>query len=433
MHKGCRHDVSSAYLEKVCIERYANALLHQHDHHGGIRAVVRSAARAFEHGRLLYLYGSYHLVCPPFVNWSEKTLTKTFLSVGNSSSSNHKVAEQAQTNLDRCIALLDHLSDACCAASQHRQILLDITSLGSTKLKSRDDADDLLSSRVPIGNPAKSNSSLASPASDANAQASPGSLEQNAQKAATQPLAQTLQKPVKQPPRHVQKQMQEQQKLKQEQEQQEQKLEEKQRQQQALHQQIQQHLHRHQQQQQQQQPQQSSTAEVAQAQGTQLQQSSLQPTQQTYQSSQQLPQQADQLSGLTPLAQTTQLQHPANNPWTELQNHTAMLFGTTLGPPTADQQHVTEHQPFSLNTPGDLGGHHNGDEFTSATTPSYYFQQPQPLFDPSLGLNGGTNGIGTPAAGSASQPMTNQADLAFWREMPIGCADPGDWNIFTDR
>jgi hypothetical protein len=54
----------------------------------------------------------------------------------------------------QCTDLLEHLSETCSTASQHRQILLDISRLSSTKLRSRDDAENLLSSRVPSQAPA---------------------------------------------------------------------------------------------------------------------------------------------------------------------------------------------------------------------------------------------------------------------------------------
>ena len=36
-------------------------------------------------------------------------------------------------------------------------------------------------------------------------------------------------------------------------------------------------------------------------------------------------------------------------------------------------------------------------------------------------------------ASNGNLTMANQADLAFWREMPIGCADLSDWDSFTNR
>ena len=92
------------------------------------------------------------------------------ISVGNSSSLDPAIAQEANAGLQKvrsqitkvshrevcilipllqCTDLLEHLSETCSTASQHRQILLDITRLSSTKLRSRDDAENLLSSRVP--------------------------------------------------------------------------------------------------------------------------------------------------------------------------------------------------------------------------------------------------------------------------------------------
>lgn len=70
----------------------------------------------------------------------------------------------------QCTDLLEHLSETCSTASQHRQILLDITRLSSTKLRSRDDAENLLSSRVPTQaqNPALSATPSSSEALAAN-------------------------------------------------------------------------------------------------------------------------------------------------------------------------------------------------------------------------------------------------------------------------
>jgi hypothetical protein len=52
---------------------------------------------------------------------------------------------------------------------------------------------------------------------------------------------------------------------------------------------------------------------------------------------------------------------------------------------------------------------------------------------PNTSLSGFDSTLSTGLNNTSSNPlMASQADLAFWREMPIGCADPGDWNIFTD-
>lgn len=41
----------------------------------------------------------------------------------------------------------------------------------------------------------------------------------------------------------------------------------------------------------------------------------------------------------------------------------------------------------------------------------------------------GNNAMSMPFS---ANPSTNQADLAFWREMPIG-EDAGEWGFFTDQ
>lgn len=401
------------------------------------------------------------------------------------------MADQANANLDKCIKLLDHLSDACCAASQHRQILLDITSLGSTKLKSRDDAEDLLSSRVPdqstpltvpVTLPPKAASPSLSPRQAAASSAPPAvsNQQQQQQGASASPSTQTQSVP---PPQTLPPQltpstatqqlptasagpyavaatnqpqsllmplatsqpanlpMQQMQQLQQGQSVQQQHPQNNPQLQPVTQQTGQGQLH-------QPAPQQAVPRQSPQVQQTQpLPQQQQQNTMVTQQQPPTLLQQQPHQSQPQPQPQQQQQ-------FQTQQLHNLFGFHHASAPGSTPLQ-TSMAQPTQLQTPQPTFASMADTPVTAnpflsnAPTPSSFdafyaqFTQPSP-YDPSLALNptnssGNTTSHGLPtnnASGNNANPtsvMTNQADLAFWREMPIGCADPGDWNIFTDR
>lgn len=338
--------------------------------------------------------------------------TAATIYVGNSSSSDTKVAGEANTNLNKCIRLLDELSDACSAASQHRQILLDITSLSSTKLRSRDDADNLLSSRVPTqaqlqqpkegkaaSGPAKSPKQ---PGSAASAKASLPAVQQK------QPRRSSTASADKQRQAAVPRQSQAS----------------------TSKQSV---------------P--SSPAKQSQptlpvAQPMIMQQPSPSVVQQPVAAigapellsmqPQQLGVAAVNNTAALPADLTNSMTHWANaTRFNQEQSHTAAnslapipslqsqaLLGTLAGAPQS-QPAAVHRSPAEAFLPVDAASLEVN--HVPSFTAQQYGTQSQNPFDWSIFANASTN-----------LAPANQADLAFWREMPIGFADTSDWDVFTD-
>lgn len=219
----------------------------------------------------------------------------------------------------QCTDLLEHLSETCSTASQHRQILLDITRLSSTKLRSRDDAENLLSSRVPIQSTSHSNntkSTSVEPAPYVNAE--------SAVKAETSaPI-----KPIDQSASTTQANV-------------------------------------------------SSTSNV-------------QP-----------------VSSMAPASASMQTNMVPQN------NGSQMPMAPTF---TYPQMPVQVDGIASYNNPF----------MTGQAQPSSFLTNSN-AFNPTFDFS--NNAMSMPFS---SNPSTNQADLAFWREMPIG-EDAGEWGFFTDQ
>ena len=349
--------------------------------------------------------------------------TAATIYVGNSSSSDTKVAGQANTNLNKCIRLLDELSDACSAASQHRQILLDITSLSSTKLRSRDDAENLLSSRVPgqakvqtkaTKGPAKSPRAPGSTASSSSQlpnvqqpapRASSKNRSQQGQASQDRQQAPSQQQPQAQPanktsPQDAQAQ-----------------VETAQNQQVNTQQAIQELV------QQSAQNMASVSPNYGNPAALQQQPAGIQPSQliganQSISSNELSvslarwadinrfnPEQPHALAASGNMAVTLQPGMPSQ---------TALRNMANKGSATP-QVHRSPAEAFLPVDAAQLEVNH----VPSFTAQQYATQNP---FDWSMFTNASTN-----------LASANQADLAFWREMPIGFADSSDWDVFTDR